>query len=483
MRKKGLLFLFFAAFVLLLNLMIPPMQNPDEPQHFAAVMAFAKNVSPVNVPQSEIISLMDKNRWWHFLGMGRPEPLPEKIADVSFLMGYNKVSDFTLFLNYSLIYHFATGKFIGLFAIDHVAWAYYLARLISIFFFAGALRLFYLSFKRMAFPSIVPDGFPWLLFGFFFIIFLPQFLISSVSVNSDSLSIFLSAIFFFAAFSLIGQDHQFRMAIILVSSLITGLIVDRANFFMLPAGLFAILFSLDRKNIKKHFLSILLLLAASTLLFFSLKLFFPAQLAKGFNSLRANLPHALSALKSMFSFDSLDRNFFLDFIDSFLLKFGWSAFSASSIFHIVWRLIIAMSCVGIFRYIVKSLRKRAADPNHPARLKSYSSNDPTRNSLFLRYGGFSIATVFFQILAMRTISTQRTMFAQGRYLFPLILPIAFLLIIGLKNFFDIFDRKMRLGVRAIKVMLIFQFLFLNYVIWNEIVPVFHLILKSPHPGG
>jgi hypothetical protein len=34
-----------------------------------------------------------------------------------------------------------------------------------------------------------------------------------------------------------------------------------------------------------------------------------------------------------------------------------------------------------------------------------------------------------------------------------------------------------------KIFILIYFLFFHYGIGNEIVPVFHIILKSPHPGG
>lgn len=483
MIKKTPLVLFLASLVLLLNLTIPPLQNPDEPQHFAAVSAFAENKNPSTASHTEIIRLMDKNRWWHFLGMGRPDPLPNKIEDVAFLTGYERASDYTAYLNDILIYHFAMGKIIGPLTKGNAVWAYYSARLISVILFAGALILSYLGLKRAAFPSAVPAELPWVLSGFFFILFLPQFLISSVSVNPDSLSIFLSAIFFFSAFSLIGRESRFVTVLLLALSLIAGLIVDRENFFMLPAGLLAILFSARRKNRKKILFAALLLLAALALLFVSLQLFFPAPLAKGLNVIKSNVPHFIKSLGSVFSFDSLDKEFFLGFTDSFLLKFGWSAFSAAPAFYVAWRIIIALAFLGIILFVVKSMGSRVQNPQRSSGSESDRSIDSTALSTHLRFVGFSISSIFLQILAMLTVSTQSTLFAQGRYLFPLVLPIALLLVIGLKNFFDLFSRKADLGVRAVKIMIILQFLFLNYVIWSEIVPVFHIILQSPHPGS
>jgi hypothetical protein len=69
---------------------------------------------------------------------------------------------------------------------------------------------------------------------------------------------------------------------------------------------------------------------------------------------------------------------------------------------------------------------------------------------------------------------------QGRYLFPVVFPIAFIFIMGLKTLFDMFHKKG--GQIAIAVFLAFEFIFFNYAVWNYIIPIFHLAVRSPHPG-
>ncbi|MCP2605205.1 hypothetical protein NLC29_03520, partial [Candidatus Aminicenantes bacterium AH-873-B07] len=74
----------------------------------------------------------------------------------------------------------------------------------------------------------------------------------------------------------------------------------------------------------------------------------------------------------------------------------------------------------------------------------------------------------------------RNLLPQGRYLFPAILPISLVFIFGIKNLFDLFHRKG--GVIALWFFLIFEFIFFNFSLWNYILPVFHMIIKSPYPG-
>jgi hypothetical protein len=61
-----------------------------------------------------------------------------------------------------------------------------------------------------------------------------------------------------------------------------------------------------------------------------------------------------------------------------------------------------------------------------------------------------------------------------------ILPLAFLFILGLKSLFDLFHKKG--GAIAVWSFVAFEFLFLSFVIWRYILPVYHLTVQSPHPG-
>ena len=70
--------------------------------------------------------------------------------------------------------------------------------------------------------------------------------------------------------------------------------------------------------------------------------------------------------------------------------------------------------------------------------------------------------------------------AQGRYLFPVLVPIAVLFVMGLHSVFSIIHKKA--GKVVISALVVAEFLFLNFVIWNYIIPVFHMTQKTTLPG-
>ena len=482
--RRTIITFFVVATGVWLNLAIPPFQNPDEPQHFAAAVGFAQQGDARQGDHAGLIRFMDRNHWWRFIGIGRADPLPERLEQIDFLMGYYSVKDFTLHLNDVLAFHYMTSRVMRVAARSRVDRAYYIARLISFLFFIGALWIVSGAFWKTTGSDQNPERSAWTAAGFYIILFLPQFLLTSISVNPDTVSIFLGTLFFAAGFTLVRNERIVSAFIALFAIAILGAILDRSNYFMLPACGLAVFFSFTRKTVRRTawlcvgFVGIL----ASSLL--AARFLFPGIWEKMIYFGRANLPHGDTSLPALFSFDALNKAFFLGITDSFLIKFGWSAFSVSPVFYPLWRTLIGIAILGIAvlfsRIIFKKRRPARPKDTEPTPILAQSRERSLSNGRLI---GFSLSAIVLQIMAVRMITTQRNLYAQGRYLFPLILPIAILLIVGWKYFFDSFDRKKRLGAIAVKIFVLLEFLFLNYAIWNDVIPVFHITLRSPRPGA
>jgi len=177
----------------------------------------------------------------------------------------------------------------------------------------------------------------------------------------------------------------------------------------------------------------------------------------------------ISMIPQLFSFNEFNKEYILNLTDSFFLKFGWMAYSADKLFYWVWRISLSLSFLGVIiffgKYIYFGIRRFCRT--------SY-------NSSILRITLFTLIAVFTQIINVRIYQGTKFILPQGRYLFPLILPIALIFILGLKNLFDLFHKKG--GQVAVMLFVLFEFFFFNYVVWNYLIPVFHLTVKSPHPG-
>jgi len=176
-----------------------------------------------------------------------------------------------------------------------------------------------------------------------------------------------------------------------------------------------------------------------------------------------------SKIPQLLSLNEFNKQFFLTLSDSFLLKFGWMAFGVHKIFYYIWRILILFSLFGIIVYFGNLIYSSIKS----SRIK-YKSSTVTRLTLF------SLLPVIIQIIGIWLYQGTSNILPQGRYMFPLLLPIAFIFVLGLKSFFDMFHKKG--GLIAISLFLIAEFIFLNYALWYYVIPVFHLTVKSPHPG-
>jgi len=456
--------IFFVVVGILFNFIIPPFQNPDEPQHFGAVLIKARGEEQREVVEQEIIRFMDKHHWWKLLGMGRPKDLPDKISDIRFIMDYGPSSDFRDRLNRIFLYHFIMGNVVRVSFRDDIVSAYYLCRLVSFLFIFGAVFLTAVSLRKIA--GKYEELFSW---GLLFILFLPQFLVNIVSVNADCMAIFLSAAFFYAVVSLIKGEVKLIHFVLIYTSAVAGFMTDRSTFLLLPLSLIVPFFLIRGEKYKNLIVYSITFLMAVLMLSTLFVIFFPLQADSSIGLFTKSFAEIGEALPGMLAFDSQSTGFFNLLCDSFLLKFGWASFGTGMTVYFIWRVLIFATIIGVGAYFIKYIL---------AKIKR--KRREIENDSYLKITGFFLLAIVFQLLAVWTYYGSHGMGGQGRHFFPLILPIAFLFTLGLKTFGDLICKGA--GKKAVAVFVLVEFIFLNYCIWNYLVPVFHLVIKSPHPG-
>ena len=224
-----------------------------------------------------------------------------------------------------------------------------------------------------------------------------------------------------------------------------------------------------RKNYQKHIVLVLVFIVVFLLLYFLLVNIFPQQIENSFLLAKRSITRGISDLPKLFSQGEFSRMFFTLTADSFFLRFGWMAFAADKFFYYIWRLFVLFSIAGTAVYGVKFISTR---------LKKNFQN--FGNSVEFKLLLFSIVAIAGQILGLWIFYGVHGILVQGRHLFPLILPIAVVILVGVKSFFDLISKKA--GRIALCAFVLFEFVFFSFVLWNYVVPVFHLALKSPHPG-
>ena len=500
--------LFYAAVVLFLNFAVPPFQNPDEPQHFGGIMLEALGEDRQEAVEQEIIEMMDKHHWWRFVGMGRPAELPERLADISFLMGHYPLRDFKQRLAGIEFYHRLFGNIFRFLGIEDVTSAYYLCRLTSVFLALGVLVFLCLTlqlFRQELQVLFLP--------GLFFVLFLPQFLMSSVAVNSDALANFLGALFFWAAASLFaGKGKKHILFSLLLLSAAVGFLVDRSTFTLVPLALIVPFFLVGKKKFQESIVNLLAFLVVFLFSAVLLVKFFPVLADNNLRMFGLVFQRFSRAAPVLFSLGEGSRQFLTFIVDSFLLKFGWALFGAGAGVYYVWRLAVTLSLAGIFLFLgrkgwnfvkgwpvwmerlqrsvgikpssmlvhrrIRYLRHRenpaASGGGTEEKMQSMSS------AFLIKLAVFSMVAVLFQIMAAWTYYGSHQMLAQGRHFFPLIIPVALLFVLGMRSFFE--SIRSRAAGIALMLFVTAEFLLLNYVIWARMLPFFHMIIKSPHPG-
>jgi hypothetical protein len=505
--KKGYWLLFLWTVGFLLNFIIPPFQNPDEPQHFAAVMIYARGEENRPAVEKEVIRLMDKYNWWKHLGMGKPVELPEALSDIPFLVSGYPVKDFRVMLRNIVLYHFLLGKGLGFFCRGNMEEAYFLCRFVSFVFILGALVLVWKSLKKIEGKGRE---------GFLFILFLPQFLQAAVSVNSDALAILLGSLFFYAAVSLIRGDAKISHFFFLFTAAGIGFFSDRSVFLLIPMTVIIPFFIIKKEIYKESIVYILAILIVVLMLTSILVNIFPLQFENSITLFGSNLESLGEALPRLFAFDAFGLRFFAASMDSFFLRFGWAVFGPGAGFYIFWRIMVIFSIAGVVVFLgmravtffkrgpfwvrrvktglgIKPAKKhlwklegRSASISPRSPLKR-SRTEPAKavpaaseEKFLMKLVVFSLLAVFFQLAAAWTYYGSHEILAQGRHFFPLIIPVAFLFVVGIKCFFDLFHAQA--GRIALTAFVVLEFFFLNTIIWARMFPFFHMIIKSPHPG-
>jgi len=442
-----------------MNFIVPPFQSPDEPQHFSAVMVYALGAEKEPEIMREIIRIMDRNNWWRFVGMGRPEVLPKHFYREGFLIFKDVASVFPGIH----LYQFLLGRLLRSLNPHQIITSYYICR-----FFSILLVSFALAFIGMTFQRAVPAGRPGLVYAPLFVLFLPQFMLMTVSVNPDVFSIFLGAVFFYGSFSLLRGEAGIARFVIMIFASVLAYFTDRSVYSLFVLLIVFPFFMFRRKRLRLSFLTIAAVIVMVCVVVVGTRWYFPRQVQMNIEFLTKYLPAGTAGLVWVFS-SGIIREFIQLLVDSFYLRFGWMAFSPDQIIQWLWRVALFFSWLGLGLYFI-----RRAIPQKNSKRKWISSTPNFRLILF------SLFALGLQLAGLLIGFGWTRIFCQGRYFFPLITAVALLFVTGISILFESIRKKA--GVVAMGVFVFVEFFVLNYIVWNDIIPVFHLTLKPPHPG-
>lgn len=465
--KKMLWAAAILATAIILQFAVPAFQSPDEPHHFAAILIAAKGEGARAWAEKETIRLMDRHDWWRPAGVGRPGVLPERLSDIEFLMEGSKSGDFLVRLNDFVLFHRVLGWFLRLSGTDRVDRLYFLCRAVSLVLYLGAVFFIFLTLRFLMGIWKIPN-----IPGFLFVVFLPQFALVSTSVGPDPFVLCLSSIFFWGAVRLIAGRASAALVLILVLAAGLGFLSDRSAFFMGALLLVLPFFIMRLENRQQVAVYTLLFAVAAVLLLYAAALRFPLSVERSVLTLRGVVQNAGTALPRLLSPDQYQVSFWLFLIDTFFLRFGWLAFGAPVWVNSLWRVVCLAAGAGFLVYAGKGMLRR---------IRNDQNEQDGGGANRIRIVLFSILGILLQIGGLWVFYGTKGIQAQGRYLFPLIVPVVLIAIVGIHTLGE-WARPGRGGRIALASGLVLEIFFFSYVLWAWIMPTFNLTVQGRFPG-
>ncbi|HEX2694649.1 MAG TPA: hypothetical protein VHP61_02765, partial [Acidobacteriota bacterium] len=302
------------------------------------------------------------------------------------------------------------------------------------------------------------------------------------------LCVALGAAFFYAAVAVFEGRASAGHWVLAFFAAAAGFLTDKSVFVLLPLALLLVAFRIDRKNSQKALALVPALLLVGVATAYVLVLLFPLRVENSFRLVKEGLAAGVArGLSAIFAWNDFSRRFVAGFVDSFYLKFGWMAFPAGRAIVLAWRALLAAAGAGLALFLITlPFAKRAGGRR--------------ANPVLVRAALFSLVALALQVLGVRLSSSPENIYAQGRYLFPVLGFGAVLFALGTQTAVDATGAAVRAVARAVagktgppgeplhagefalKALAVPALFLLTIVIWYYIVPVFHMTIKAPHNG-
>jgi len=436
---------------LLYSAIIPPWQAPDETSHFEymrllyekrRLLSCAEDRTPF-LERAIILSLYEHN-FWRYIYRQPPEPLPSSLWDIPFLQE-------VCFLDRPSLAYLVGALFLAPVSSQGLVVQLYSTRIASVLL--GGLVV-WIAYK--ATREIFPDDDFLALIVPAFITFLPmQTYIYSSANDTPLATVFASAaIYFLLRTSKRGVSFSDMLGYILMVTL--ALWTKATTLFLVPLTVVTMPFCLVRSRRETSSASpsrnnILLLGAIIALVLVA------TRYSPSYSVLAAFIPHVRHPFSGgHFSPQALTRYpaAFVSTFVSFWGVFGWMALPVNPLFYKIAAALVLMSAAGLIRLALEITRGRAPQGCIEGRVLSILAA-----SAFLAMASLVGFTVCFP---------EGIYYGQGRYLFPAVLPVAVLFILGLRHWLPY--RRRRLVPTLIICSL---FLFDTLCLMDYLLPFFY----------
>ncbi len=452
MKERTLLLIIFlaACAVGLVNVfLMPPFMNPDEIQHFMYAADTAYGPEELEQLDGRVLQLLKDHNWFHLIGIG---PGWESIAEIKgiYFLHFFTRRKHTISRTY---FHLVYGKLLALSGVKDPLTAFYFLRLVSFCLFS-AIFLLSLFFYRRYFPG------RWVFLG------VGQLLIYQLgtilnAVNYDVILVLLGVLFFAASYVFLISGRKLLLVALLCLAALASLIKTAGLLFFLYLFLLPwFKYRPDRSLWKRLGLALILFLVV----FSWFNYFFPSRFfnlySAVFSKLRS-MPGAFSAAGE----GGIGAGFFSSIFDSFYFYTGWMGFKLGDVWYFLLKLVFFLSLGGVFIGVWK--KKTGPVPEH-------SREEQPFERKWVMY----CFMVFLLQLAAVGLYYGSSLMAQGRYLYPVIIPIVTLVYFGLGYLEETFRLRRRYLLTG---FVLFQVIFYFFALLR-VISVFYLEVASPHAG-
>lgn len=414
--------------------------NPDEIQHFMFSTNYAYNEEQLKTLDDNVLQILKDYKWFHFIGVGPGWERTEKIKDIYFLHYFTREKH-SLSKTY---FHFIYGKILKYSGIKDPLYAFYFFRLLSFLIYL-VIFLLSLFFYKKYFPTL----WIYMILGHLLIFQLATIL---NSVNYDVLLTLLGVLFFIFSYRFMVYDKKKEIFIIVLISGLAALIKTAGLLFFFY---FLILLLFKYRINLVFFKKFLLALFLFFIIFSWLNFWFPERFFALYTIIFAKLRIFSNALATDSALPGL--GFFNSILDSFFFHTGWMAFKLKSTWYLVLKIFLLFSIIGI---IVSIYGKKLND-----------------GAIEKKWIVYALVVFLIQFLSIRFYHSSDQL-SQGRYLYPLIIPIITFIYCGMNYLEKILSLKRNYLMIS---YVIFQVIFLIFSL-TRIISVFYLEIASPHAG-
>jgi len=383
----------FHSRALLATLIVPPWQQPDEPIHVAVAEVWRSRISGDDAQdrgrQAEIIDSMIRHGWWrHYQKPLPPGPQPTRFAStgVVFPTIGLEPEDWV----YQPPYYATVGWLLSLVPRAPVERDLYFMRIVSILFAIGTLWVAFLG-SRLALDELSAGTVASLL------ALHPQFAIASTTAAPDAVVVFAGAVLWWQTMSAIRQPHYVRALMIVWLTVIAAALVDRAGIALIPIAFVMTAFVFVRR------LPVLMAVTALAVVTLAVAVAM-ATVPTIRGLLRISLADTM--VSSSISDAAQYAMRFTGFLfSSWWYSLGWVRYFAPQWWVISTTVIAAVAVIGTWR--------------------SFARSGATRIVI-----AFAAVNLLCLLLAIAWVFLRVRVGAQGRYLFPAIVPALTLMWLG-----------------------------------------------------